>query len=407
MKTYNALIANYMKDFQCTGAACEDTCCSGGWTIPVDKDTYHKYLKLGGEVKDSVSRNTNKNNSFYASMNLVSSGACSMLTEEKLCKVQASHGAELLSNTCNFYPRNHNFINNTLEISATLSCPEIAKLALLQPYGIEFDSDPQYPIFRQPPIMKNIDTSIEKKENKYLWELRYFTISLLQNRLYSLSERLILVGMFFENVTELIDKEQFDALPALINDFEIVLNKGLMRSEITSIPAKMSVQTSLLHVLSAMGSKYKILNNVRYLECYTEFLQGIVPEKNMSDEAIANNYVNSYQLYFKPFLSKYEYILENYVVDYVYKNIFPLQSGTKNFFDEYVTFIINYAIIKFHLIGMSAYHKELTKEHAIKLIQSISRAAISHNKIYIAEIFEQVKASGNNNLLNMIYLIKH
>lgn len=42
-------------------------------------------------------------------------------------------------------------------------------------------------------------------------------------------------------------------------------------------------------------------------------------------------------------------------------------------FDAYIIFVVYYALVKLILIGMLAFHKGLTPELAIKLIQSFSR----------------------------------
>lgn len=43
-KSIVTLKPQYMNEFQCTGSACSDTCCSG-WKVNIDKQTYKKYKK--------------------------------------------------------------------------------------------------------------------------------------------------------------------------------------------------------------------------------------------------------------------------------------------------------------------------------------------------------------------------
>ena len=66
------------------------------------------------------------------------SGNCTMLDDDRLCKIQKELGPEFLSNTCAVYPRTLNRVDNIVEKSATLSCPETARLALLNKDGIGF-----------------------------------------------------------------------------------------------------------------------------------------------------------------------------------------------------------------------------------------------------------------------------
>ena len=38
------LIPNYMTSFKCIGKECIDSCCTGGWNIDIDKETYKNYI---------------------------------------------------------------------------------------------------------------------------------------------------------------------------------------------------------------------------------------------------------------------------------------------------------------------------------------------------------------------------
>src|SRR6185437_14705741 len=75
----------------------------------------------------------------FASMELDSNMKCSFLSEQNLCRIQQKFGESYLSNVCSTYPRTSNLVNNILETSATMSCPEIARLAFLNPNKMEFD----------------------------------------------------------------------------------------------------------------------------------------------------------------------------------------------------------------------------------------------------------------------------
>jgi lysine-N-methylase len=51
------------------------------------------------------------------------------------------------------------------------------------------------------------------------------------------------------------------------------------------------------------------------------------------------------------------YILEHYIVNYVFKTMFPLASE-KHCFDNYIMMIVHYAMIKILLIGIAGFYKE-------------------------------------------------
>ena len=100
-----------------------------------------------------------------------------------------------------------------------------------------------------------------------------------------------------------------------------------------------------------------------------------------------------------------EHILENYLVNYVFKNLFPF-SGEKNLFENYIMMVVHYALIKMHLIGMAAFHQDLTDEVVIKLIYSFARV-VEHSPQYLQHVLRLLKDNGYSTLAYMAILIKN
>ena len=110
------------------------------------------------------------------------------------------------------------------------------------------------------------------------------------------------------------------------------------------------------------------VNSQRFLQCFAKFLIGIEYTAESKKEEIGQRYATAAANYYQPFMAEHEYILENYLVNYVFKNLFPL-SGEKHIFDNYVMLIVHYAMIKLLLIGMAGFHKEnFSVDHVLKLI---------------------------------------
>ncbi|MCC7259973.1 MAG: flagellin lysine-N-methylase [Alphaproteobacteria bacterium] len=110
--------------FKCTGAACEDTCCRG-WGMQVDAAHVDLYREKAPELMSAI---------------VTSGGAHIMKRDEAtgfcvkfsdgLCGVQSKYGESFLGDACNFYPRVTRRLGARTYMAATLSCPEIARLAL-------------------------------------------------------------------------------------------------------------------------------------------------------------------------------------------------------------------------------------------------------------------------------------
>jgi hypothetical protein len=144
---------------------------------------------------------------------------CVFLSEEKMCKIQLKYGEQYLSNTCAMYPRQINAVGSGVEKSAAMSCPEAARLALLNPEGIEFLEIEEPVEVRYCPnrTFHTENMSFTKKAQQYFWEIRIFVMQLLKYRDISLNDRLILLGRFCHKSQEYINKKTIDSMPSLFN----------------------------------------------------------------------------------------------------------------------------------------------------------------------------------------------
>jgi lysine-N-methylase len=405
------LVPQYMSNFTCIGSSCEDSCCVG-WRVAIDEVTYRKYKRVTDSeffplFEKKVNRVRSNSNPYnFAKIKMEKNGGCPFLSEEKLCKIQLKLGEEYLSQTCSTYPRILNQVNGILEKACTMSCPEAARLALLNPNRMEFDEVEEM-VDNHSVISKNIKTNNNSNVNnveKYFWELRIFTIQVLQNRSYALWERLILLGMFYKKIEECIESNQVDNIPQQIAAYTQVINQGSLREGLANIPTQYDIQMMLTKELTDKRFKQDI-NNQRFMDCYNQMMQGIQFTTEGKIEEVMEHYSASYHVFYQPFINEHEYILENYLVNYVYKNLFPF-SGYQLFFDDYVMMVVHYAMIKLHLIGMAGFHKGLNTDLVIKLIQSFSKS-VEHSSLFLRGIFNLLKENGYTTMPYMAILIKN
>ena len=169
-KTRKLLQPQYVSQFHCIGPACEDSCCIG-WRVQIDKDTYKRYREcsdkeLRERMDEKVTRHrTNPSDSNYAKIKLNPNSHCPFIDEDKLCAIQRKLGEEYLSVTCTNYPRTANTINGVTEKSLTMSCPEAARKALLNPSLMTFDEAEESVTVRNSEG-KQIDTANSKIAHK-------------------------------------------------------------------------------------------------------------------------------------------------------------------------------------------------------------------------------------------------
>ena len=405
------LTPQYMRRFMCIGSQCEDTCCFG-WRVDIDAANNRKYRRVTDpellqELDSCIERNrSHPGEQNYARLKKDRGKACPFLNEESLCRIQLRLGEEFLSDICVTYPRVANLVNNVLEKSATMSCPEAARLALLNPEEMEFDELVE-PVETRNIINRQIDThglAVAKRAERYFWELRIFTIQVLQNRNYFLAERLIVLGMFYQRVQNQIDAGQVEEIPRIIARYTNLIAGDELRAELAAIPAQVTIQMQLMKEL-ADERMVKGVSSRTYLECFAQFLLGVQYTEEATVDEVAARYQEAEATYYRPFMAGHEYILENYLVNYVFKNLFPLGGG-KNLFDNYVMMVVHYALIKMHLIGMAAFNRGLTEEVVIKLIYSFARA-VEHNPPYLRHVLRLLKDNGYDTMAYMAILIKN
>ncbi|MEF3311408.1 flagellin lysine-N-methylase [Paenibacillus sp. GYB004] len=405
------LVPSYMRTFSCIGSACEDTCCAG-WRVELDIETYKKYTtirdpELKRIVDKKVTRNrSNPTNQAYAKIKPVGDNLCPFLNEEKLCSMQLKKGEEYLSTVCSAYPRITNIVNSVIERSATVSCPEVARLALLNPDGIEFD-EVEEEIGGKINLIKvmNFSESAKTKLEDYFWELRIFSIQVLQNRNYSVADRLVILGFFYQRLAEIAKEGQIGSIEQTIANFMAIIQDESLHDTIKEIPSNTAIQMELLKEL-ADERYFAGFSSQRYYNCFSAFLSGIEYTLTEKIEDIAVRYQDAYVNFYLPFMKDHEYILENYLVNYVFKNTFPL-SGSKDLFEEYVRMVVHFALIKMNLIGMARYYKEeFSIDHVILLIQSFSKT-VEHNQFFLNHAYKLLAQNGYTTMAYMAVLIKN
>ena len=127
---------NYMLKFQCIGGQCENDCCHG-WAIQISK-VFYDFLKQLSK-KNFRDRKRFKRIKIkpeghelsYAHMELNKNESCPYMNPDGLCDIHLRYGHKKLGIPCKDYPRIVRSVANALELSGTLSCPEMARDVLL------------------------------------------------------------------------------------------------------------------------------------------------------------------------------------------------------------------------------------------------------------------------------------
>jgi lysine-N-methylase len=157
------------------------------------------------------------------------------------------------------------------------------------------------------------------------------------------------------------------------------------------IPAQPAVQLDV--VLRLIDQRIRAGScGERFLECFEAFLQGIGYSPESTAASDAQHYVEAEVRYCRPFFEKRPHVLENYLLNYVYRTLFPFgreasaHHSQQSIFGEYFLMLTQFVLIHGLLIGMAGrYREEFAEDHVVKLVQSFSKA-VEHNPNYLKEI---------------------
>lgn len=405
-KKINKRYPMYFEDFKCIGGKCEDSCCIG-WNIDIDKVTFKRYFKVQNpEMKRMFQKNVQNNERCssedinYGIVKLKKDNRCPFLDEENYCVIHSNLGEDYLSNVCTCFPRVTNKIDESYEMSLDVACPEAARLILLKEEGIKF-------VNKQEEIGKHIisaqiNTNLKEVKNtplKYFKEIRDFCIKIIQDRRFTISERLYSLGYFVEELEEEVENnndiikfiESYDvglfAKAYSDDDFNLLLGNSNMNY---------IIQIDLFRKMLKILRVDKDVESFRFKECTSKMLNGygFCEEENIQDKS--EFYIKAFENYNEKYFNKYSYILENYLVNFIYNNMFPFNE-VMSFFDSYMMLIIRFSFIRFYLVGLYLYNKEERDKNIVELIQVFSKT-IEHHKSYLIDSLHYIKRKEFDNM---------
>lgn len=401
------LIPQYYHDFQCIGGECEDTCCSG-WSVYIDKKTYNKYQQfkdpeLGDMVKKSfVKLDQDKATDVtYAQLKMNERGYCPALNDKGLCSLHYKYGEKALSPVCLSYPRILNDVDNVFEISTALSCPESARLALLNPHGIDFDME-EMEVNDNYLVGRKVNSETGAEIERYFWPLREFTIEILQYREISFVNRMLFLGLFLQRVQQSVNDGEINVIPSIVEEYRIKLCNKTYTSSLARVNVDYEYQLNIFIQLLEIRRSLMIPSKV-YIKLIQSTLEGLKWEEDTPIEQVSALMEKGFQEYFKPYFEDKEYIFENYFVNHVFSRLFPIGSN-RDLFEEFEIMAFFYSMIKIHLVGIALHDGGLTEKSVIQLFYSFTRS-IEHSNSFIKRVLDEFKEKKVNSLANMALLI--
>ncbi len=305
---------------------------------------------------------------------------------------------------CSTYPRVLTRLQGRMERSLDLSCPEAARLVLTDPHAMLL----QEKRTNEPSHRSGAVSAIDDTFGDEMCLARELIGRIIRERSRPLPVRLASLGSAVNRFAGLDLKEA----PGILQEHLQQLRCGTFDQAFGNEAAAIQLETVLELVVARIGGEY---TSPRFLECYAEFMRGL----GWTGESTMDELVNRYRLllesHYKPFELCHPYVFENYLLNYVFRTLFPygrkspdqkvlIDSGEKPVRDAFALMVTWYAIIRTILAGMSGLHGAPTLDRTVKLVQSSTRA-FQHSSSLAAGMLDFLYRQPNDLIGNIAILV--
>ena len=400
----------YLDSFSCVGPACTDSCCVS-WVIGVDKKTYFKYKNNHGtdELHKKLRTLVRKRKQFsskqdYAKIELDKDRRCSFLDTDDLCTIQKAMGHDALCGTCITYPRNYYSIKGKNYLSAVFSCPEVAKIALLDQNDFKL-------------ITKNKEVNekspinyykLSKMDNNYLVydnfeKIQNISLSIMKNRDLTLEKRLMLLGILVDKISK-VSLSHPENVNKIIEELSNEDTIKLYSDQFANIKSRHFIQLKTIFEITSSAMEYETDQN-QYEQYVRRAVDAILKGAKSDEQALDHYIVDGLRQYGRFFQDK-EYIIENYLINSMISKAFPASIKGDGFdiFLNYLKIIVDFVILRTILAGLLIEEGELEIDDLLNLIQKHSKK-LSHNLYIVNNIIDNLKEENMYSLAGALVLI--
>lgn len=235
------LTMKYMNRFGCIGPACEENCCLDGWRIDVDKEHYEKLMAMSQFSAKPIARRfsstfiilpkKNKKDSERYLLKQLEGGGCSLF-RDGWCTLHATFGYEALPHVCAFYPRKLKYVGDTMELSATGSCPEVTRQIILPVDGTDLEPIDFSRVHRKV-LQDGMDPRDRRPFFRLFTEVRGYIMEILRDETLTWDQRQFLMLWFAKRTTEVLAKKNTDTDTTIVQREMELLRSPQVRYEIT------------------------------------------------------------------------------------------------------------------------------------------------------------------------------
>lgn len=335
----------YYDEFSCIVPECTDSCCKN-WRITLTKREYLNYKKMDcspelRSIIDTAFKRTRKDDLSYAEIKLNENGDCPFLGEDSLCKIQKEKGVEALSIICNCFPRKNTQVGSEAFIySGNITCSHIVELMMKHPEGLaiaEEDYKGDNPMTEKNLFSGNIITN-SWEGYPYFWTIKNAQLDILQNRNFTVPERMLILGFFAQKADEYIKEHKGEKIGGLAN---MLLDNETCKKIADSLKAPQSEEDAAVKSADILLKMKNTVQDMRLSNPKTlEYFEQVATSIDLRTEVTENNnigllfdrqkYSDNLRIY-REIENNRPYIIENLLVNLAFADD-PQQGIWTNFF---------------------------------------------------------------------------
>lgn len=205
--------------------------------------------------------------------------------------------------------------------------------------------------------------------------------------------------MFIEDISSKKDEE----ILTIINDYNLKVNNGAFKNITHVIDRSSFVDMQIKHYINIYLSIVPRFKQKQIIKTMSIVDDGLKLSKNNDFDEFKENYLKIKDEFANDLFEKYNYVFENYLVNYIFKT--PNMFMSRDLMGSYAEMLIYYNMIKFSMIGtVGSLRDNISESDLVLVISTISRG-VEHNKVNTASLKTLIDKCSFNNLSNLIPLI--
>lgn len=368
-----------LDQFTCLGKDCPDNCCHAQWDIQIDAPTHARWQQLENlDLRETLLASIDRHQRDGDTVLLFkrdSAGQCLHL-RDGLCGLQSAHGAEMLPDVCRQYPRLYTRTATTDIVSATLSCPEIARLVIRQPGNQSLFHRRATPSDGgADPLSQYMDmlTTNVFDQRKFPLSVRLFYLGKVLARLATLSA----AGRLEETALREIDRTWRQDL----FDINVAAKHGrLAPSALTS--------GSFWQAVHQFGVAKQLFIGVEALAPALRDVFEVHESNSAAHYTLVHNTVADYRAQSRSALAPYDQAFENYLRASLLNKGFPLNPVAGNYIATFMYAVVPYATARLILWSKAAEASVVSWEQLERVIYKTERR-LGHSTLIYAYLDKQ------------------